>query len=104
MEVYEDLKEIYSAGIKAVDPQRAVENHLLSEDGKIVLISDGERIKEFDTEEFSRIFVVGAGKATASMAKAVEKILGSRITAGYISVKTGYVEELDIIELIEHRE
>ncbi len=101
MEVYEDLKEIYSAGIKAVDPQRAVENHLLSEDGKIVLISDGERIKEFDTEEFSRIFVVGAGKATAPMAKAVEKILGSRITAGYISVKTGYVEELDIIELIE---
>ena len=45
--------------------------------------------------------MVGAGKATASMAKAVEDILGHRIHAGCICVKYGYTRTLSTIDTIE---
>ncbi|MDI9424014.1 MAG: glycerate kinase, partial [Spirochaetota bacterium] len=47
------------------------------------------------------IFVLGAGKATALMARAVEELLGDRISAGLISVKYGYTTSLARIETIE---
>src|SRR5690348_2590274 len=35
---------------------------------------------------FRRIFVIGAGKATAKMAEAIEKMLGDKITGGFVIV------------------
>ena len=50
-------------------------------------------------DRFRHIYVIGAGKAGASMAQAAERILGSRITAGLINVKDGHVAKLRRIEL-----
>ena len=47
------------------------------------------------------VVVVGAGKATAPMALALEKILGDRLDGGLIVVKYGHVEELERIETVE---
>ncbi len=45
--------------------------------------------------------MVGAGKATAGMAKAVEEILGNRITEGIICVKYGHQLPLTRIKTIQ---
>ena len=55
----------------------------------------------YDLASFERIIVVGAGKATARMALAVESLLGKRITAGLIVVKDGHTAPLQIIEQVE---
>ena len=52
-------------------------------------------------DRYRRIFVVGAGKAGHTMAKAAEGVLGRRIEAGLINTKYGHVAKLRRIELNE---
>lgn len=76
---------IFKAGLAAADPEKAV-------------------IRRLERQDFSRyrnIYVIGAGKAGASMAHAVERVLGRRITAGLINVKDGHTCTLRRIELHE---
>lgn len=81
----EALADIMAAAIAAVEPEQAVRRHLRL-DGRW-LMAAGSRI---DLSTFDRILLVGAGKATAPMARAVETLLGTRITNGTIVVKTGH--------------
>ncbi len=48
-----------------------------------------------------RVFVVGAGKASAAMAQGIEEVLGSAIAGGVINVKYGHTLPLHHIELNE---
>ena len=73
---------IFRAALAAADPAAAVTRHL-------------ERL---NVSRFKNIYVVGAGKAAASMARAAEKVLGRRIAAGYINVKDGHTAKLRRIE------
>lgn len=75
-------RQIFQAGLQAVDPVQAIERHMALED-HILHIGD----KHFDLKDYDRILVVGAGKAVAPMAKAVEDLLGNRISDGVIVVK-----------------
>ena len=47
------------------------------------------------------IYVIGAGKASAIMAKEIENILGDLITGGHVVVKYGHACELKHIEISE---
>ena len=51
------------------------------------LIIDGRR---YNLKQYSRVVVVGAGKATAPMAAALEHILGARLHSGLIVTKYGH--------------
>ena len=42
-----------------------------------------------DVDRYERIFVVGGGKASGTMARAAERVLGRKITAGCVAVKDG---------------
>jgi glycerate 2-kinase len=64
---------IFRAALEAADPYQAVLRHL-----------------RIDPEPYRNIFVIGAGKASAQMARAVERLLGPRISGGLISVKDGH--------------
>ena len=77
-----DLEEIWAAGLAAADPERAVGRALELEDGAIV--ADGTR---FAAE---RVFVVAAGKAAGTMAKAAERLLGERASGGLVVTKDGH--------------
>lgn len=46
--------------------------------------------RRYDLRRYGRIVVVGAGKATASMARAMEQMLGSRLAQGLVIVKYGH--------------
>lgn len=55
----------------------------------------------WDLDLFDGIYVVGAGKAGAMMARAMESILGDRLTGGAVNVKYGHTAPLTRVELIE---
>ncbi len=99
--VRDDLKAIYQAGISAVSPYAAVRSALELKGDNLRLLCEGSVVREFDLSRVARILVVGGGKGTAPMARALEDILGSRISSGCISLKYGYTEPLARIEAIE---
>jgi glycerate 2-kinase len=72
---------MFRAALDAADPQHAVMRHLHS-DGRM-LIAGKHR---YPLTSIERVFVVGAGKASAGMASAVERLLGRRITDGLVNV------------------
>ena len=80
------LKKLIVQGLAAVDARAAV-GRAISKNGDELVI--GRR--RYDLRRYERVVVVGAGKATASMARAVEQRLGSRLQGGFIVVKHGHV-------------
>ena len=89
-----DAAKIFRAAIKAADPIQAVLSHLRLEQD--ILIA-GRR--HYDLKRFANIQVIGAGKAGAAMASALEKLLGKKITGGFINVKDGHLTPLRRIQL-----
>jgi glycerate 2-kinase len=88
--------EIFQAGLRAVDPQEAIRQHV-QVTGEILQIDHSR----FDLTHYDRILVVGAGKAVAPMAKALEELLGNRITNGIIVVKDGHGLPLQRVQTCE---
>jgi len=80
-----DARAIFRAALDAADPAEAVARHLA----------------RGNFTRFRNIYVIGTGKAGASMAQAAERVLGRRITAGLVNVKYGHVARLRRIELNE---
>ena len=91
-----DGMEIFTHALKAVDPVEAVKR-CLRVGGKNLMV-DG---KTYSLRDYANIYVIGAGKAGASMALAVEEIVGDRITKGIINVKYGHVSQLKRVKLNE---
>jgi glycerate 2-kinase len=75
---------IMAAGLDAVEPAAAVERWV-RRDGSTLQVAD----HTYDLTAFDRVLLVGAGKAGAPMAAAVERVLGDRLTAGRVNVKRG---------------
>jgi len=90
------LHSIFCAAIAAVDPYRAVLDSVTLKNNCLHVENT-----EYKLANFNRIIVVGAGKATARMAMAIEKLLGKKISAGLIIVKEGHTADLEIIGQVE---
>jgi hydroxypyruvate reductase len=69
-----DARAIFKAAITAANPATMVESALRA---------------RRDLDRFEHIYVVGAGKAGGTMARAAERAIGRRITAGCVAVKDG---------------
>lgn len=84
-----DAETIFRAGLAAVDAGEAVARHLSLDRGRNLLrLGDG---RELSLSGFRRVFVVGAGKAAAPMAAAVERIIEPAFPAqGIVNVKYGH--------------
>ncbi len=78
----------------AADPYSAVLSHLKF-DGRT--LHAGRR--RYRLADFERIQVIGAGKASAAMARAVEHLLGRRIAGGIVNVPDGTKTQLRRITL-----
>lgn len=97
---FHDLKTIFTRAVDSVNPENLIRDRLNINGDRLTITSEGVNL-DIDLRAYTRIVVIGAGKATARMAKAVEAICGDRITEGLISVKYGHTEPLSIIETIE---
>lgn len=87
---------IFQAALKAADPCEAVLRHAQVKDG--VLMAGRRRYR---LDAFRNIYVIGAGKASAQMARAIERLLKSRISGGEINVKDGHGAPLKRIHIHE---
>jgi glycerate 2-kinase len=76
---------IFQAALKAAAPDQAVLRHLRLDQN--ILIAGGERYR---LSAFRNVYIIGAGKASAQMARAVERLLGARVTDGLINLKYGH--------------
>ena len=88
--------EIFGAAVQAVDPAAAIHRHMKREGARLTI--GGEVL---DLAAVRQIVVIGLGKAGASMAVAVEEILGERIQRGVVVTKYGHVQPMKTIRLHE---
>lgn len=92
----EDALKIFHAAVAAVQPDIFMRNHV-----KIA----GEQLevgeKRFDLGKTGKIVVIGAGKASAAMANALESILENRISGGLIVTKSGHSMPLQYLSCME---
>ncbi len=91
-----DCLTIFEAGIKAVNPYQAVK-HYLKVEGDFLYLPN----HTFNLSAFKNIYVIGAGKASAYLALALEEILGERLKGGLIIVKYGHGAHLKKVKVIE---
>ena len=95
----EDLRkaagEIFQAALDAANPRIAIHRHVRREGERLLV--DGA---VYDLSR-GRVYVVGAGKACAAMAAAVEEVLGDRIRDGVVVVKDGYAIPLRRIRVTQ---
>jgi hydroxypyruvate reductase len=90
------IVQVLQAALAAVEPAEAV-RRFLRRQGDTLWVHD----RPYDLAEIRHIYVVGAGKAGAPMAQAVEEALGERITAGAVNVKYAHVAPTRLVRVRE---
>jgi len=91
-----DAKAIYFAGLDAVNPGAAIKKYCYCEDDRLWVDKT-----PYHLGNINNVYVIGAGKASAPMAAAIEQLLGTRITRGLVNVKYHHTVPLEHIELTE---
>lgn len=88
--------EILNSAIDSVKPAVLIKN-------AVSLSGNTLRIKNFNYNitNFDHIYVIGAGKASAYMAKELEKILGNNISGGVVITKYGHSTNCSKIKVLE---
>ena len=82
------------AALSAADPRQIVKSRVVLRDS--VLKVDEH---SFDLRKFKNIYIIGGGKASGSMAEALEQVLDRRITNGLVNVLHGSTNKTNIIKL-----
>ncbi|CCH48167.1 glycerate kinase type-2 family protein [Pseudodesulfovibrio piezophilus] len=90
------LHHIVERTINAVSPDPAIRS-ALKLDGDVLTVAE----REYDLNQFERIFVLGAGKASAAMAETLEKILGNRLHGGIMATKYNHGLKLRKTRVLE---
>ena len=91
-----DARAAFDAALEAADPRVSIRKAVRVE-GRTLRVGGAT----YDLDAFSRVLVVGAGKASAQMASAVEGILGDRVSGGLINTKYDHGVPLRRVEVNE---
>jgi len=100
-QIRSEAADIFMSSLEAVNPYHAVKRFVRVEGERLVVGTQDQATVELDLGEYDRISLVGGGKATAPMAKAMEELLGERINEGLINVKYGFGSDLALTEITE---
>lgn len=92
----EQALEIFSAAVAAVQPAKLLPAYISVENNQLRLHN-----QFYSLSQIENVYIIGAGKASASMAFEVEKILGPLIKKGVVATKHGHALPLNLIECIE---
>jgi glycerate 2-kinase len=97
MNNYRSIAEsIFLAGVESVLPDRLIRANVRVEGSILYIIGNS-----YDLNKYEHLFILGAGKASALMARELEDLLGDRITEGVVVVKYGHACRLNRIRLLE---
>jgi hydroxypyruvate reductase len=91
-----DILQILGSAIESVRGDNAIRRDVRFSGGMLRLNSH-----DIVLERYNRVFILGAGKASAYMAQALEEQLDRRIGDGLISAKYGHSTDLRHLRLIE---
>lgn len=94
-------KAIFSKALSAVDPSKILKERIRIERDRLSIKMQGDSEKIFDLKAFHKIVLVGTGKASSSMARAIEELFGDRMTKGVITTKYGHLLPLKQTQTIE---
>ena len=89
-------ESIFLAGVRAVDPKAAIERHCRLE-GDVLHVGS----REYRLDRYAHVYIIGCGKAAASMAAVMENMIGHKITAGLVTVKYEHTVDLDRVRTVE---
>ena len=92
-----DVCDILEAALESVDPEQAVYKALKRDEGELMF--EGGSV---NLSIINRVFVLGGGKAGGLMAKAVEVVLGDRITSGSVNVLEGTEQAVSLKHISLH--
>jgi hydroxypyruvate reductase len=92
---------VFLKALSAVDPSKILKDRIRIEKDHVQIRMEENLEKTFNLNTFNKIFLVGTGKASNSMAQAIEEIFGERITKGLITTKYGHLLPLKKTEIIE---
>jgi hydroxypyruvate reductase len=81
-----DICKIIAAAINAADAGDAVKNHVYCDAHQLIIDHS-----TYDLNKFRKVFVIGAGKASVPMARAIYELLGNQGTSIVIVTKQGYL-------------
>jgi hydroxypyruvate reductase len=90
------LLRIVDGALQAVAPDPAL-RAAVKREGNILAV-DG---REYDLNDYDRVLLLGAGKASAAMAATLEDILGDRLHSGLVATKYGHGLDLARTEVME---
>lgn len=79
------LKTMIARALDSVHAGAAL-RRALKREGDVLTVGS----RRYDLRRYDRVVAVGAGKATAPMARAIELLLGSRLQGGLVIVKYGH--------------
>jgi glycerate 2-kinase len=91
-----DAARVWTAALRASDSNAAVHGSVKRR-GHLLRIAG----RTLDLAQFRAVWVLGAGKAAASMAQALEEILGKYLSGGIVVTKYGHSLPLRKIEVVE---
>jgi len=89
------LKSLESA-LNAIDSKQLMKSKLLLKNSLLKVNGCS-----FDLKKFKNVYVIGGGKASGSMAEALEQILDQYITKGLVNIPHGNKHKTEIIKLRE---
>ena len=90
------LTRLFQAALEAVDPYETVCRQVRLRRGQLSIGA-----QHYSLQPKDRIVVVGAGKASARMAQALERQVGPRIETGLVVVKYGHGAPTKRIRIVE---
>ena len=92
---------IFLQAVSSVNPSKRL-REIVTVEQETLRVKIDERSEDlFHLKAFKNIFLVGTGKASASMAQAMEDLLANRISSGVITTKLRHCLPLKRTELIE---
>ena len=100
-QIRSEATDIFKASVEAVNPYHAVKRFVHVEGERLVVGTEDQAKVELDLAGYDRVLLVGGGKATAPMARAMEELLGEKISKGLINVKYGFGADLGLTEIAE---
>jgi hydroxypyruvate reductase len=93
---FRTAETLFLAAVAAVQPAPLIRKNVRRAGNQLMVAGS-----TFDLSMVEHIYVVGAGKATAPMAAALEELLGEAIADGIIIVKYGHTAPLRRIRMVE---
>ncbi len=88
--------DLINTAIEKSQPDHTIRDNVAVKKNSLLIGSTSSNLNEIES-----VYVVGFGKASYTMAKVMEEILGDRIRYGVVSTKFGYGGKLKKIKVVE---